>query len=359
MPLLEVREISKSFPGVQALQDVSFGVEEGEILSILGPSGCGKTTLLRVIAGLETPEAGQILFAGQDLREIPAHQRNFGLMFQDYALFPHLDVFANVAFGLRMQNMSADKVQARVGEVLELVGLAGYEGRDVNQLSGGEQQRVALARSLAPQPRLLMLDEPLGSLDRSLRERLLEEIPGILKRVGVTAIYVTHDQEEALALGDRVLIMDRGKVIQIGTSREVYRQPANAFVARFLGMSNLIPSRVVEISGHITVHSPIGLMRVESPTQRHRIGEEVLLLIPPDAVNLLNPANKHEENILAGRVVEISFRGERMRLIVDTEAGLKLAFTLDSSPRSLPQPGEKVNLTLENERLLLLPAEEK
>jgi ABC-type Fe3+/spermidine/putrescine transport system ATPase subunit len=213
MVLLEIRHLCKSYPDGWALHDVSFTVEEGENLCLLGPSGCGKTTLLRLIAGLETPDSGQVLVDGEDVTPVSPHLRGFGLMFQEYALFPHKDVFGNVAFGLQMQGLSRDPVTARVTEVLELVGLVGFERRDVNQLSGGERQRVALARSLAPQPRLLMLDEPLGALDRALRERLMDELPDILRRAGVTAITVTHDQEEAFALADRVVLMRAGRVV--------------------------------------------------------------------------------------------------------------------------------------------------
>ncbi|GAF89341.1 unnamed protein product, partial [marine sediment metagenome] len=260
MPLLELHKVCKSYPDGWTLTDVSFTVGESEILCLLGPSGCGKTTLLRLIAGLEPPDGGQVLVDGEDVTLAPPHLRGFGLMFQEYALFPHKDVVGNVAFGLRMQGLSREPVAARVVEVLELVGLTGFEHRDVNQLSGGERQRVALARSLAPQPRLLMLDEPLGALDRALRERLMDELPDMLRRAGVTAITVTHDQEEAFALADRVVLMRAGRVVQAGTPEEVYRRPASAWVARFLGLTNLLNARMVEPG---LVETPIGALRVK------------------------------------------------------------------------------------------------
>ena len=245
MAVLDVVSITKAFGGVTVLRDVSFHAADEEIVCLLGPSGCGKTTILRIVAGLEVADTGAITLDGQPLAEVPVHRRGFGLMFQDFALFPHKDVAANVAFGLRMQGLPSGQVQARVAEMLDLVGLTGYERRRVYDLSGGEQQRVALARSLAPGPRLLMLDEPLGSLDRALREELLNELRTILKRVGVTTLYVTHDQQEAFAIADRVLIMDRGQIVQQGTPQQVYRQPASPWVARFLGLNNLLPGRVV------------------------------------------------------------------------------------------------------------------
>ncbi len=247
MTLLRVASISKSFSGTTVLHDVSFHADEGEIVSLLGPSGCGKTTLLRIVAGLETADSGQVTFDGRVMDGVPVHHRGFGLMFQDYALFPHQDVVANVAFGLRMQGLPRAQVEARVVEMLDLVGLAGYEGRRVYDLSGGEQQRVALARSLAPGPRLLMLDEPLGSLDRALREELMNELRSILNGVGLTAVYVTHDQQEAFAVADRVIIMHRGHIVQQGAPQAVYSQPASPWVARFLGLGNLIPGCVAAL----------------------------------------------------------------------------------------------------------------
>jgi ABC-type Fe3+/spermidine/putrescine transport system ATPase subunit len=212
--MLEVRDVELAFGDLPVLRGVSLEAAEGEIVCLLGPSGCGKTTLLRVIAGLEVPERGDVIFDGRSVRDVPVHRRGFGLMFQDFALFPHLDVARNAAFGLRMMGIPAAERQRRVQEVLSLVGLAGFERRDVAKLSGGEKQRVALARSLAPNPRLLMLDEPLGSLDAALRERLVIEIREIIKQVGRAALYVTHDQHEAFAIADRIIIMNEGRFEQ-------------------------------------------------------------------------------------------------------------------------------------------------
>src|SRR5512147_1293270 len=241
--MLELDNIWKSYEGHPLLRGISFTVAAGETVCLLGASGSGKSTLLRIIAGLEGAESGRILWNGQDQKQIPVHQRQFGLMFQDYALFPHRTVAENVAFGLRMQGLPAQEITVRVREALERVNLAGFARRRVTDLSGGEQQRVALARALAPRPRLLMLDEPLGALDRALKEQVEEELRRILHVTDMPAIYVTHDQEEAFAIADRLILLNQGRVVQSGSPAEVYEHPASPWVARFLGLSNLLPAR--------------------------------------------------------------------------------------------------------------------
>ena len=240
---LEVQRVSVHLGGAAVLDDVSLTASAGEIVALLGPSGCGKTTLLRVIAGLQ-PHTGDVRWQGRSVAAVPAHRRGFGLVFQDQALFPHLDVERNVGFGLRMQGGSAAERTRRVAELLELVGLSGLSRRPVDALSGGEAQRVALARALAPHPRLLMLDEPLAGLDRPLREQLLVDLPRILRRLRQTALFVTHDLEEALAVSDRVAVMRAGRIVQVGTPRAVYERPASVFVARFLGRANILRGSV-------------------------------------------------------------------------------------------------------------------
>ena len=230
---------------VTAVDGVDLAVADREVVCVLGPSGCGKTTLLRAIAGLEPPSAGRITWDGADLAGVAPHRRAFGMVFQDFALFPHRDVFGNVAFGLRMAGADRAAQRERVDDVLALVGLDGYGSRSVATLSGGEQQRVALARALAPRPRLLLLDEPLGSLDRALRQRLVVELRDLLTSAGVSAVYVTHDQEEAFALADSLVVMRAGRVVQRGTPEAVWSRPANEFVARFLGFENVLDGRVV------------------------------------------------------------------------------------------------------------------
>jgi thiamine transport system ATP-binding protein len=243
--MLSVRGLVAAYEGEDILRGIDLDVPTGQLLCVLGPSGGGKSTLLRSVAGLEEPRAGSIHLDGHDLAGVPAHERGVGLMFQDYALFPHRDVGDNVAFGLRMRGARPEAVRARVRDLLELVGLPGAERRPVDQLSGGEQQRVALARALAPQPRLLMLDEPMGSLDRSLRERLPEELRAIFTDLGLTTIYVTHDQDEALSVADRVVILEAGRLVADGTPEQLWLAPPSAWVARFLGFRNVARGRSV------------------------------------------------------------------------------------------------------------------
>ncbi len=236
---LAVRGLVRRYGELPAVDGIDLDVGTGEVVAILGPSGCGKTTLLRLVAGLEMADAGTVSWDGRDLAGVPPHRRDFGLMFQDHVLFPHRDVAGNVGFGLRMRGEPAARVAERVAEALELVGLAGFGDRAVSSLSGGEAQRVALARALAPEPRLLMLDEPLGSLDRVLREELVVELRSLLRRIGSTAIYVTHDHDEAFTVADRVVVMRGGRVEQAGTPEQLWRSPVSPFVARFLGWENV------------------------------------------------------------------------------------------------------------------------
>ena len=243
--MLELRNVVKSYEGKPLLNDISFTVSQGETICLLGASGSGKSTILRMIAGLDFPDRGAILLNNLDLAGTPPHLRDFGLVFQDYGLFPHLNVFDNIAFGLKMRNLPADEISLRVAALLGQVNLAGFDSRKVTDLSGGEQQRVALARALAPSPRLLMFDEPLGALDRSLKEGLLNEIRSILHETKIPAIYVTHDQEEAFAIADRILVLHEGTIIRDGTPSEIWKDPKFAFVAKLLGIGNVIDGEVV------------------------------------------------------------------------------------------------------------------
>jgi len=250
---LELANLSKLFGSTRAVHDLNLHVDRGEILSILGPSGCGKTTTLRMIAGLEVPTSGSILANGRDITTVPARMRNMGMVFQNYALFPHLDVFENIAFGLKTRRLDAATVEQRVSKALGAVRMPGYERRSVHQLSGGQQQRIALARALAIEPEVLLLDEPLSNLDPSLREELRDQIRSIIRELEVTTVFVTHDQQEAFALADRVAIMEAGICRQVGKPADVYNRPADAFVAGFLGKANLLPGRFVGLGDDVTV----------------------------------------------------------------------------------------------------------
>jgi thiamine transport system ATP-binding protein len=251
--MLTVEGVTVRFDGRAALDSVRLEVGEGEVVTVLGPSGSGKTTLLRVTTGLQRPDAGRVLLDGDDVTHVPPHRRGIGLVFQDHALFHHRNVAENVAFGLRMRGDTHETIERRVHELLALVGLAGFEKRSIGGLSGGEQQRVALARALAPEPRVLLLDEPLGSLDRRLRDRLLDDLARLFAHLAVTAVYVTHDQAEAFALGDRVAVMRAGAVVQIGTPDELWAGPADEDVARFLGLANVREREVVRPEAvHVT-----------------------------------------------------------------------------------------------------------
>ena len=275
--MLELRNVVKSYEGKPLLTDISFTVAQGETICLLGASGSGKSTILRMIAGLDFPERGSILLNNLDLAQTPPHLRDFGLVFQDYGLFPHLNVFDNIAFGLRMRNASADEIKQHVSALLEQVNLSGFDSRQVTDLSGGEQQRVALARALAPSPRLLMFDEPLGALDRSLKEDLLNEIRSILHQTKIPAIYVTHDQEEAFTIADRILVLHEGIIIRDGMPSEIWKDPQSAFVAKLLGIGNVIDGEVV---GESKVKTTFGIFNLNCAKN---IGEKLQLLLtePP------------------------------------------------------------------------------
>jgi ABC-type Fe3+/spermidine/putrescine transport system ATPase subunit len=334
---LELDRITKSYDGAPVLRGVGLGVERGALAALLGPSGCGKTTLLRIVAGLERADGGAVRVEGEAVDGLPAHRRGFGLMFQDYALFPHLDVARNVAFGLEMQRLGRDEVAARVAELLELVGLRGYGARRVYELSGGERQRVALARALAPRPRLLMLDEPLAALDRALRERLQDELRAILRAVGVTALYVTHDQEEAFALSDVVALLNAGRLEQYGPPEALYRRPASAWAARFLGLSNLVEG-AWRADG--AADTPLGPLPCRGGRAQRTAGSRATLVIYPDAARPAAGAPL----VVAGTLIESQFRGQQHRVRLRHPSGAELSFDMATPPG---RPGDEVRLGLE------------
>ena len=334
---LRVERAVVRFGATAAVDELDLEVGAGETVAILGPSGCGKTSLLRAIAGLQALDAGRISWNGDDLARVPAHRRQFGLMFQEYALFPHRDVAGNVAFGLRMARLERGERDRRVDEVLELVGMRALRDRRVAQLSGGEQQRVALARALAVEPRLLMLDEPLGALDRPWRERLLAEFRALLDGGGLPAIYVTHDHQEAFALADRIVVMRAGRVVQAGPPADVWRRPADVWTAAFLGFGPAIAARLTADG----VETPWGLVRVDE-----RGDAPVQVVLRPDALRL-DPSGTQR-----GKVVRCSFEGDRAAL--EIESGGE-TLRLHTALRRAPAVGEIVALAIEPEGVLVFP----
>ena len=332
MPLLSLNSISKRFGATTAVADVSVMVEEGEFFGLLGPSGCGKTTTLRIVAGLESPDAGAVEFAGRDITNLPPEQRGFGMVFQNYALFPHLNVFENVAFGLRARSrrdINPTEIKPKVQRALELVQLPGFDQRRVDELSGGQQQRVAIARAIAIEPALLLFDEPLSNLDVALRQETRQELRALVNRLNLTAVYVTHDQEEAFALCDRIAVMSDGRVVQTGPPRELYEQPANVKVAKFLGRNNLIRAlRLTSSNDPVTRFKTLEgghTLAVHATHERLMhlpVNKPILLAIRPEAIEI-SKGTAPEENRIAARISQIEFSGATTTLTLDAN-GLKL-----------------------------------
>jgi len=347
--MLEVRDIRKAYEGQTLLDGVSFDVHSGEIVCLLGESGSGKSTLLRIIAGLEPCEAGQICWDGGDMGTIPPHKRGFGLMFQDYALFPHRTVAENVAFGLRMQNLPKPEVEAKTFEALRAIRMESFADRSVTELSGGEQQRVALARALAPDPRLLMLDEPLGALDHSLRLQLMDELREVLHASRKPAIYVTHDREEAFAVADRLLILHAGVIVQEGTAKELYEQPANAWIAGLLGLGNLVPG-VVSALAPFTVQTALGNLQANANGECFEVGERCSLLLRSKDAMIETVSNSLDT--LHGVVQDCVFMGDYYKLKV--EAGGQKLSMYSSEPFPL---GVGLGFYFLPEKVLCLPSQ--
>jgi ABC-type Fe3+/spermidine/putrescine transport system ATPase subunit len=348
MALLELIDLCKSYE-TPAVSNIHLTLESGRILCLLGPSGCGKTTLLRLVAGLEAPDRGQVFLNRQDITHLQPHKRQIGMMFQEFALFPHKSVFENVAFGLQMQQQARSRIVKRTEEMLSLVGLSELSKRNVADLSGGERQRVALARSLAPRPKLLMLDEPLGALDRALRERLLSEIHGILKSLGMTAIFVTHDQTEALTVGDRVAVMNQGRVLQLDSPEVLYLHPKNIFVAEFLGYKNFL-SGIVTAGGGVET----GFGTLYPKIERFRPKDAVTVIIPADGVRVYaNGQDDHRRPMIYGRVALCVFTGQSYRITVAVDENPSIIATL-SNKLMPPNSGERVGLCLDPEKMIVI-----
>jgi ABC-type Fe3+/spermidine/putrescine transport system ATPase subunit len=349
MSSLELRGVAKRLDKDWVVSGVDLTLAKSEIVALLGPSGCGKTTLLRLIAGLTQPDRGTIRFKGRDLSTIPAHQRGFRMMFQEFALFPHRTVAGNVAFGLEVEMRSAGEIDKRVDEMLALVGLEGYGERDVEALSGGERQRVALARSLAADPKLLMLDEPLGALDRALRQRLLRDLVQILRQIRVPTLFVTHDQQEAFGVADRIAVMEAGRILQIDSPEILYHAPRSVAVARFLGFTNLIPAELSAPDGLETI-----LGRFPVTADQKLPAGPLTLLIRPEAAALVAASVSKDALVIEGCVTAALFQGDTYEVAVTVSGETPLRFTLPGLPKP-PAAGQLIRLRLDPGATAILP----
>lgn len=336
--IIEIKNISKSFGDKVILDDVSINVKKGEFVTILGPSGCGKTTMLRLLAGFGQADKGEIRINGEEITNVPPHQRPVNTVFQRYALFPHLDVYENIAFGLKLQKVPAEEIDRRVMKVLRMVSMTDYEDRDVESLSGGQQQRVAIARAIANQPKVLLLDEPLAALDLKMRKDMQIELKEMHRKLGITFVYVTHDQEEALTLSDTIIVMNEGKIQQIGTPTDIYNEPQNSFVADFIGESNIlngrmVKDRLVEFVGH------------EFECVDEGFGEDVAVdvVVRPEDIYIMNKIDGAQ---FTGKVKSCTFKGVHYEMFVDTDKGYELmvqdynAFEPDAEVGLLIRPAD-------------------
>jgi putative spermidine/putrescine transport system ATP-binding protein len=343
---VEVRleDLSRRYSGVTALNGLSLTIAPGELVALLGPSGCGKTTALRLVAGLEEADGGRVVFGGKDVTGLPANKRDVGMVFQAYSLFPHMTAMQNVAFGLQLRHKSADERRRRAGEMLELVGLSAHAHKYASQMSGGQQQRVALARALAIQPTILLLDEPLSALDAKVRSRLRDEIRRVQLEVGITTLFVTHDQEEALAIADRVGVMQSGKLEQLGPPTEIYSRPATPFVAEFVGLTNRIPGEVkfggVEVRG-----TQLPLVQKDVPTG------PAVALVRPEAVTITGDGGM-SSGPLVGTVIAVAFLGATSRVTVDL-GDITVLAQLPTSAAAEHPAGTKVKLALRPDPVLV------
>jgi ABC-type Fe3+/spermidine/putrescine transport system ATPase subunit len=341
---LELRHLDKSFGNLKVLDDLSLDVFKGELCCLLGPSGCGKTTTLKIIAGFLEPDTGAVRLSGQDITRRPPQRRDVGMVFQNYALFPHMNVFDNVAYGLRRRKRPQDEIKTRVAQALRLVRLDSYEGRRIHELSGGQQQRVALARTLIVEPKLLLLDEPLSNLDARLRADMRDEIHRIQRELNITTLYVTHDQEEAMSIADRIVVMNRGVIEQIGSPREVYEKPASPFVVDFIGRANFLQGQII--------HGRLELLgkKYELAPGDWPEGSRITCAIRPERVKIvsLNPS------VLTGVVREITYLGSTVRYRIAMEKhGIDLSVEV-SGFQTIHAPGENVGLELQSENIFLV-----
>ncbi|MGQ3360439.1 MAG: ABC transporter ATP-binding protein [Phreatobacter sp.] len=358
-PLVVFDAVTKRYGAETAVAELSLAIHEREFFALLGPSGCGKSTLMRMLAGFETPSEGRVLLAGQDLAGVPPHLRPVNMLFQSYALFPHMSVEKNVAFGLAMEGRPRDEIGARVGEVLRMVKLDGFAGRKPHQLSGGQRQRVALARALVKRPKVLLLDEPLGALDRKLREETQFELMALQERLGLTFIIVTHDQDEAMTMATRIAVMDKGRIAQVGTPPVVYEAPASRYVAGFIGEINLVEGRVAAVEGRrVTVATAAGDLAVAEAAESVAVGEAVAVAWRPEKTRIVRAgeAISNGRAVMSGTVHDVGYLGGRTTYHVEA-SGLRLKAAVANASRSVERPlaaGDKVKLAVTPDALILL-----
>ncbi len=346
---INLKNISKSFihkvkGKVEAVNNVNLQIKPGELLTLLGPSGCGKTTTLRMIAGFEHPDKGSIYLGEEDVTELMANKRKIGFVFQNYALFPHLTIYGNVAYGLKVKGVPKAEERKAVKEVLELVGLTGYESQFPNQISGGEQQRVALARAIVIKPKVLLLDEPLSNLDAKLRVYTRGEIRRLQKSLDMTSVYVTHDQEEAMAISDRIALMNKGKIIQVGTAEELYFKPNCEFVSKFIGKINSLPAKVEEIKdGFVFLKVFDHIYQIKSSSEHIKIKEKLNIFIRPEFIELSKEEQAHK---IQGTVIEKTFLGEKVEFILDVYGNQMNVTSYDPVKCQTFSPNQKLGISL-------------
>jgi len=346
--MIEFRDVTKRYGTLVANDHLSLSIRRGELMTLLGPSGCGKTTALRCLTGMNRPDDGRIFLDGKDVTDVPTHQRELGMVFQNFALFPHMTVADNVGFPLMIRSLPKEERAKLVVEALRLVRLEGYVGHYPRQLSGGQQQRVGLARALVYHPKVLLLDEPLSNLDAKLREEMRFEIKEVVTRLGITAMYVTHDQGEALALSDRVAIMNRGRLEQLGTPEEIYESPRSRFVAEFIGLSNFLDGQVQAVGGPDMVVTASGLEVSTPALPGVGQGQKVLLFLRPNEIEILPPQTPPETNLFAARVEKATYLGDTMDYRLSLGQGVEIRVQSDARHRY--QNGDPVRLRLRRVR---------
>ncbi len=323
-PVVSLQQISKTFGSHEAIRDFSLDIFKGEFLTILGPSGCGKTTILRMIAGLESCDSGHIYIDDKEMTRVPACERDVNTVFQSYALFPHMNVFDNIAFGLKLKGVDKKDIQERVNETLELVRLGGLGKRNITELSGGQQQRVAIARAVVNQPLILLLDEPLSALDHKLRKEMRHELRRLHRVLGITFVFVTHDQEEALTLSNRVVVMNNGCIQQTGSPKDIYETPANLFVADFIGQSNLLPAQVLSAKDDSMEIQVCGLTKTVANKKGFQAGEKVWMLLRPEDMIVTHTEEECTGQHIQGRVEEMVYKGMTVELVIRLMDGTKI-----------------------------------